>query len=194
MKNNPEILKFRYKLDKRARIITWSVLGAIVLIVTMLWLFTLGAYLPAWFSSLAVAFLALIALSIPRSIRVTDQAVEIRCLIEITHITYGHIKSVKRVEKSELQPLVPAFASPGFCGWFGYWLDVRNWDFIKVYATSWADLVMIEDIYEQRFVVNCSDPEALIAAIKSHLPKPAKKPAEKPDQNAREATPEPTLF
>lgn len=175
-------VKFKYRLDRRSRIITWSALGAVVLTISLLWLFSLGAYLPAWFSSLAVAFLALTALSIPRSIRVTDHAVEIRCVVEITHITYGHLKSVKRIKKSDLQPLIPVFASAGFCGYFGYWLDVRNWDFIRVYATSWNDIVMIEDIYEQRYVVNCSDQAALIAAIEAHTKRP------------RTAIRQPTLF
>ena len=164
-------IKFRYPRDKRTTIITSSVLGTIAIATTLLWIFSLGGYLPAWFTSIALAFLALVVLSIPRSIRVTDEAVVISCLVEITHIPYNHLKSVRRVERAELRPLVPVFASPGFFGYFGYWLDVRGWDFIKAYATSWNGLVVIEDIYEQRYLVNCSDPDRLIAAIEQ-----AKKP------------------
>jgi hypothetical protein len=161
--------KFKYRLDKRAKIITFSSLGAIALTTVLLWVFSLGGYLPAWFTSIATAILGLVVLSIPRSIRVTDEAVEIRCLVEITHITYNHLKSARRIDRAELRPLIPLFASPGFFGWFGYWLDVRGWDFIKVYTTSWRGLVIIEDIYEQRYLVNCDDPDRLVGAIESAL-------------------------
>ncbi len=46
---------------------------------------------------------------------------------------------------------------------------------MKVYATSWQGLVMIEDIYEQRYLVNCDDPEALRRAIEGALNPPPKK-------------------
>jgi hypothetical protein len=85
--------------------------------------------------------------------------------VEITHIPWHHIRSARRIGRIELRPLVPLFASPGLFGWFGYWLDVSDWDFIKLYATSWHGLVVIEDIYEQRFVVSVDDPDKLCGAI-----------------------------
>jgi hypothetical protein len=161
-------IKFKYRLDKRARIITWSVLGGLVLVFGLLWLFSPGEYLPVWFASIAVAVVVLAGLSIPRSIRITSDAVEIGCLVEITHIPYHHIRGVRRIERSDLGLIVPVFASPGFGGWFGYWLAPRSWDFFKVYVSSWRGLVMIEDIYEQRYVVSTDDPDGLCAAIASH--------------------------
>ncbi len=160
-------MKFKYGLDKRCRIITWSVLGGLALVMGLLWFFSPGGYLSAWFLSITIAFMALCALSIPRNIRTTSDAVEIGCLIEITHIPYNHVKSVRRVERAELKPFIPVFASPGFFGYFGYWLDLRNWDFVKVYATSWQGLVIIEDIYEQRYLVSCDNPEALQREIEN---------------------------
>jgi hypothetical protein len=122
-----------------------------------------------WFSGLSIALVLLAILSIPRNIRVTGDAVEIRCVIEITHLPYHHIRSARRITLGELTPLVPIFASPGFFGWFGYWLDFQSWDFIKVYVTSWHGLVVIEDHYEQRYVVSSDDPDALCEAIVSHI-------------------------
>lgn len=158
-------VKFKYRLDKQTKIITFSVLGVIAVTIALLWVFSLGGYLPAWFTSIAVAVLALGVLSIPRSIRVTEEAVVVSCFVEITHIPYNHLKSARRIERAELQPLVPVFASPGFFGWFGYWLELRNLDFVKIYATSWSNLVVIEDIYEQRYIVNCDDPDRLVETI-----------------------------
>ncbi len=161
--------KFKYKLDKTCRIVTWSVVGVIAVAGALLWWLSPGKYLPVWFLSMAVAFVVLALLSVPRSIRITPDAVEIRCTVEITHIPYNHIRSARCISRGELRPLVPVFASPGFFGWFGYWLDVRGWDIVKVYASSWQGLVVIEDIYEQRYVVSSGDPEALCEAIASHL-------------------------
>jgi hypothetical protein len=161
-------LRFKYRLDRRGRIITWSVLGGVVLVVGLLWLFSPGEYLPVWFASIALSVVALALLSVPRSIRVAPDAVEIGCFVEITHIPYHHIRSVRCIERSELGVLVPVFASPGVFGWFGYWLAPRSWDFIKVYVTSWRGLVMIEDIHEQKYMVSADDPSALCEAVMRH--------------------------
>jgi hypothetical protein len=158
---------FKYRLDGRSRRITWITLTVIVVIFGGLWLLSLGEYLPAWFFSIIIAIVILLILSIPRSLRITEQALEIRCVVEITHIPYEHIESVRRIGRTELGRMIPLFASSGVFGYFGWWLDVRNWDIIKVYASSWHGLVLIEDIYEQRYLVNADDPERLVAAIEN---------------------------
>lgn len=167
-------IRFKYRFDKTCRIVTWSVAGGIVLAGGLLWWLSPGKYLPVWFLFIALALVLLALLSVPRSIRLTTDAVEIRCVVEITHIPWRHIRGARRVERASLTPLVPVFASPGFFGWSGYWLDVRGWDLVKVYATSWQELVVIEDIYEQRYVVNCGEPDVLcekITAMVKKLPK-----------------------
>lgn len=162
-------IKFKYRLDKRTRNITLITLTVVVVVCGSLWLFSIGDYLPAWFFSIALAVIGLSALSIPRSIRITDEAVDIRCIVEITHIPYGHLKSVQRIGRAELRPFIPVFASMGFFGYFGYYLLPENWEIIKVYATSWHGLVMIEDIYEQRYLVSSDNPDELVAAVSSKL-------------------------
>lgn len=157
--------KFTYRLDKRTRNITWITLGSVIVVFGVLWFFSFGDYFPAWFFSITLAVIALIVLSIPRSIRITDQAVEIRCVVEITHIPYEHVRSVRRIGRTELKHLIPVFGSMGFFGYFGYYLYFRNWEIIKVYATSWHGLVMIEDIYEQRYLVSTDRPDDLCEGI-----------------------------
>jgi hypothetical protein len=157
--------EFKYRLDGRSRRITWITLTAIVVIFGGLWLLSLGEYLPAWFFSIIIAIAALLILSIPRSLRITEQSLEISCVVEITHIPYEHIKSVRRIGRTEMGRIFPLFASPGIFGYFGWWLDVRNWDIIKIYASSWNGLVLIEDIYEQRYIVNADDADSLVEAI-----------------------------
>lgn len=167
--NLGQVLKFKYRQDKICRIITWSAAGGILLAAGLLWRLSPGEYLPVWFGSITLALVSLALLSVPRSIRITSDAVEIRCTVEITHIPYNHIRTVRRIARTELRPLMPVFASPGFFGWFGYWLDAQNWDLLKFYLTSWHGLVLIEDIYEQKYVVNADDPDLLCEAISSRI-------------------------
>lgn len=166
--------RFKYHLDKRTRNITWITLASVIAVCGVLWFFSFGDYLPAWFFSIALAIIGLSVLSIPRSIRITENAVEIRCVIEITHIPYEHVKSVRRIGRTELKPFIPVFASMGFFGYFGYYLYPRNWEIIKVYATSWYGLVIIEDIYEQRYLVSSDRPDELVEGIQSACKNAAK--------------------
>ncbi len=160
---------FKYRLDRRARITTWCVVGAVAVVLALMWSLSPGGYLPAWCTSVAVAAGTLTLLSVPRSIRITKEAVEIRCVVEITHIPYNHLRSIRRVERGDLRRFFPTFASLGVGGYFGYWLDGKSWDLVKVYASSWQGLVMIEDIYEQRYLVSADDPEKLIDTVNKHL-------------------------
>jgi hypothetical protein len=90
--------------------------------------------------------------------------------------------------------MVPVFASPGFCGWFGYWLVPRSWDFVKVYVASWRGMVMIEDIYEQKYVVSADDPAALCEAIASRRVEPPKPKVQRKRAVKSRARSEETLF
>jgi hypothetical protein len=161
--------RFKFRLDKTCRIVTWSVAGGVAAAGALLWWLSPGEYLPVWFAGIVLAVGGLALLSAPRSIRLRSDAVEIRCVVEITHIPYHHIRSVKLVERSALGLLVPVFASPGFLGWYGYWLAPATWDFFKIYATSWQGLVMIEDVYEQRYVVSSDRPRELCRSIEVNI-------------------------
>lgn len=142
-------------LDGRARRITWVVIAVIVLATAwMSWHYLLrGGYYPAWFLSLALAVAALYVLSIPRSIRLTDTAVEIRCVVELVTIAREDIRAVRPVDAGDTR-LWLLLGSFGFFGYYGYYLDRSRWEVVRVYATRWENLVEIEDIYDQKYLVN----------------------------------------
>ena len=73
-----------------------------------------GGYLSAWFTSFIVAIIALMALSIPRKIVVTEDRVEIRCLLDITEVRRDEIASVRRVEPGRMKWFIPIFGGYGF--------------------------------------------------------------------------------
>lgn len=55
--------------------------------------------------------------------------------------------------------------SYGFWGYYGYYFSFREWTLYKVYAAERNNLVLIEDIYEDTYIVSCDDPDGLIAFV-----------------------------
>ncbi len=157
---------FRYKLDPRSKRITWMVIVLVALLAA--WFTYLyidhGGYLPAWFLTVALCIGALYAMSIPRSVRVTGEAIEIHCLVELTTVRLEDLRWVRPVDRSQTR-LMLLLGSYGFFGYYGYYIDWRQWQTVKVYASAWKNLVEIEDIYDQRVIINCPDPEAFIARV-----------------------------
>lgn len=156
-----------YKYTFSHRTLYWS-LGHLVVFALLAWfLYHLydGGYLSAWFISLAVALIALMSLSIPRRIIVTDELVEIRCLLDITEIRRTEIASVRSIDAKRKRWFIPLFGSYGFFGFFGYFLDLRRFDTVRIYASEWRNLVEITDIYEERLYVSCTDADSLIADL-----------------------------
>ena len=131
------------------------------------WLYHLyeGGYISAWFTSFIVAIIALMALSIPRKIVVTENRMEIRCLLDITEVRRDEIASVRRVEPRRMKWFIPIFGGYGFFGYYGHFLDLRHFDRVRLYASEWKNFVEITDIYEERLYVSCADADRLVAEL-----------------------------
>lgn len=157
--------RFKYKLDKHCRRLS------VIYIVVMLGVFALiffagnGGYLQAWLYSILLAIVALFILSIPRYIRVDDDNLEIHCVVEMTRIEIRDVASVRRITRGEYPRLWLILGSYGFFGYYGYFFDFKQWELIKVYATERENLVEIEDIYEQKYIVSCREADRLIEAV-----------------------------
>ncbi|WP_295940569.1 PH domain-containing protein [uncultured Alistipes sp.] len=154
--------KYRYR-----RTIYWTLFYLVVFILLGGLLYHLydGGYLSAWFTSFIVALIALMSLSVPRRIVVTDDKVEVRCLLDITEIRRDEIASVRRVDPKRKKWFFPLFGCCGFFGFYGHFLDLRRFDRVRVYATEWKNLIEITDIYEERLYVSCTDADSLIADL-----------------------------
>ncbi len=159
----PTIYKYRFG----RRTLYWTLVYLIVFVLLGILLFRLyeGGYLSAWFTSLVVALIALMALSIPRKIIVGDRTVEIRCLLDITEIRRNEIASVRRVDTRRMKWVVPIFGVCGFFGYYGHFLDLRRVERVRIYASEWNDFVEITDIYEERLYISCADADRLVAEL-----------------------------
>lgn len=156
---------FKYKYYKG--VIIRTVVFLLIMLSSIYLYFRLSGntYIAAWILGVVVALTIFVTLSIPRHLRVTDKMLEIRCLLEMTRISMEDIVSVNKIEKRDLKWVIPIVASCGFCGHFGIYLDLRSWNTLKVYATSWQDLVVIEDIYEDLYVVNCQRADEFVELV-----------------------------
>lgn len=156
---------YKYHFDRRT--IYWTLVYLVIFILLGGLLYHLyeGGYLSAWFTSFIVALVALMALSIPRRIVVTDDKVEIRCLLDITEIRRDEIASVHRVDVRRMKWFIPLFGGCGFFGYYGHFIDLRHFERVRLYASEWKNFVEITDIYEDRLYVSCSQADELVALL-----------------------------
>lgn len=157
--------RFKYVYDRRSRRITASLIFVIIAAFAAFIFLGSGSYLPAWFLSIAIATMALYILSIPRFIQVDDDYLEIHCIIELTKIHVGDIRTIRTVETSEMKSTFPLLGSYGFFGYYGYYFNWSEWEMVKMYAGEWGNFIEIEDIYEQKFIVSCSEYNDFIALV-----------------------------
>ncbi len=158
---------YKYNSNRKTYITTiiYFVLFFAVALLTM-YLYE-GEYVSAWFISVVVALIALMVISIPRKIVVTDDTLNIMCVLEIVEIPLEEIVSIRKIEEQEYRWIVPLLGSYGFFGYFGYYLDLNTFDRVRFYATEWQNIVEIVDIYDDRYYISCREYEDLIDLIDS---------------------------
>lgn len=156
---------FEYNIDRSTIIRT--VLQCIIFAAIAVALFFLyrGGYLSAWFSSVIMALMALMALSIPRRIVLLDRTLEIQCILDITEINIREIASVRRLDRRRMRWIVPLLGGIGFFGYYGKYFDLKEFDTVNMYASEWNNFVEITDIYDSRTYVSCREADALITLI-----------------------------
>ncbi len=160
---------YKFKSDKRSKIITASSFVVATLLAIALYHLYAGGYFSAWFISVVCAIIALIALSIPRRLILSSDALTVMCLLKVVEIPINEIVSIRRVEPSERRWFIPLLGSFGFFGYFGYYLDLATFERVKFYATDWSELIEIIDIYDDRHFISCADGDELIATIDKQI-------------------------
>ncbi len=156
---------YKFRFDRRT--LYWTLLYLVVFALLGVGLYLLyeGGYLSAWFTSFIAALIALMALSVPRKIVVTDETVQVRCLLDLTEISRSDIRSVRRVDTENMKWIVPLFGGCGFFGYYGHYYDLQTFTRVKLYATEWRNFVEITSNCEDRLYVSCSDAERLVAEL-----------------------------
>lgn len=156
---------FSFHIGKRTKIL--SALTIVIFLggaVLLYFLYT-GGFLSAWFTSLVLAVTALMMLSVPRKVVVLDSTLEIQCISDISEIEIADIDSVRVVSNREMRWFFPLFASLGFFGYYGKFINLREFDIVSIYASEWNNFVEITDIYDSRTYISCREADQLIEAI-----------------------------
>ena len=161
------MFEYRYKTDLKTRYLTVVHFIVFAIIAATLCILVDGGYILAWFISIVIAVVALMALSIPRRVILSDEGVEICCISDYTHIPYKEIASIRAVSEEEMKFIMPIFAASGFFGYYGSFIDFKSWDFVKIYASKWRNFVEITDIYEDKYYISCDKGEVLIKRLMS---------------------------
>ena len=156
---------FRFRFDRRTLYISALHVVLYLAIGVGLYLLYEGGYFSAWFASFVGALLVLMSLSIPRTLLLTDEQLEVRCLLDITELPYQEIASVRMVEPEEMRWVFPYFGAFGFFGYYGHFFDFKQFERIKIYASEWRNMVEVMTIYEERYWISCSEAEELIRLI-----------------------------
>ena len=159
------MFEYKYTTDNKTRYLTVVHFIVFAVVAATLCLLVDGGYILAWFISIAIAIVALMALSIPRRIILSDEGIEICCISDYTHIAYKEIESIKVVSNKQMKFIMPIFAASGFFGYYGSFLDFKSWDFVKIYALKWSNFIEITDIYEDKYYISCDQSEELIEKV-----------------------------
>lgn len=156
--------RYKYRLDRRSRRITAVLTVVVVLLVGGLLVLS-GGYLPAWIIFFIVSVITLYILSIPRYVSLDDEALDVHCLVDLTRFHVEDIELIRRIDKREFRRLWPLLGSYGFWGYYGYYFSFYEWSLYKVYATNRNALILIEDIYEDTYLISCEQPDELITLV-----------------------------
>lgn len=156
---------FNFNIDKRTKILTTLAIVLFLGGAVLLYFLYTGGFVSAWFTSLMLAVMALMILSVPRQVVVLSNTLEIQCVSDISEIEIADIASVKRVSKRDMRWIIPIFAASGFFGYYGKFLNLREFEIVSIYASEWNNFVEITDIYDSRTYISCREADHLIAAI-----------------------------
>lgn len=159
------MFEYKYTIDNRTKYLTMIHLLFFIGIAVGLFVLFNGGYILAWFISIVIAIIALMALSIPRRVIVGEDGIDICCISDYTFIPYSEITSVRIVEHKELKFMIPIFASVGFFGYFGSFLNLKGMDFVKIYSSKWGEAIEITDVYEDKYYISCDNQSDLAERI-----------------------------
>lgn len=133
----------------------------------MLYILYTGGFFSAWFVSVVVAIMTLMILSIPRRIAIIEKKMEIQCVFDITQIDITQIERIRKVNARKLRWAMLLIGSHGFFGYYGKYLDLKEFETITIYASEWNNFVEIVDIYDSRTYISCREADALIALVRA---------------------------
>ncbi len=158
-----------YKFRRSNRSIYFTIAVLILGILGFLFLLTSssGTYLSAWYLSLVIALLLTFILSFPRHIELSDNYIDIHCVLEVTSIAYDDIVRACKIRPYVVKYHFPIMGSYGFGGYFGYYFNIRQLKVVRFHATNLKSLIAIEDVYSDIYIISCEDRDVFLSELAS---------------------------
>lgn len=163
------MFEYKYTIDNATKYRTMIHFLLFAAVAVALFIFFDGGYMLAWFVSIIIAIIALMALSVPRQVIVNESGIDICCVSDYTFIPYNEIASIRIVDNSEMRFVIPIFAGVGFFGYYGCFLNLKGMDFIRIYASKWSGFIEITDIYEDKYYISCDNESDLVGRVLKQL-------------------------
>lgn len=160
---------FKYKMSRYCKYVTIIMFIIIAVIALALLLVSSGTYLSAWFISIAIAVLMLFIISFPVKLVITDNDLEIHSVLEVIKIPLIDITRVQAVDRYRIKRHFAIFGSYGFGGFFGYYVDLIHFRVIRMAATKLTNLIMIQTLFNQRYIINCEYKDVFIEILRARI-------------------------
>lgn len=146
-------MRFRQRFDYISIFLTILITAIALAFGTGIFLTSTSSFMPAWITLLLTGVILLVVTSIPRSVEITPDALEIHCIVELTYIPLDKIISAKQVKFKSILPF-QVLGVFGFFGYYGYFLSLKNLKLFRVYARSWRNLVQIETTDHKHYLLS----------------------------------------
>ena len=155
------------RMDGLAKFITSFVIVFVAMGITALFYFFGAMYMTIWVCVVVAILVSLFAISIPRKLILTEEYLEIRCMLETTFLSLDRIDSITT---GRLHGMVCVWGSFGFFGYYGYYADLnafltRDGFLTKVYAKNRNNLLEIT-CEGKRYLIGCPDNESLVEELR----------------------------
>lgn len=160
---------YKYRLGKRVPytsalyILLFAGLGVLLAFIYE------GGYISAWFISLILAILTLMALSIPRRVVIDEEDIEIQCVAEDTILAYEEIAYIRTVDEREMSACIPIFGAVGFFGHYGRFINLRTMEIVHIYASRWGSFVEITDIDGDKYYISCEESNDIVKRVEEYI-------------------------
>ena len=157
-------MKFRQRFDYISILLTLLIIAVGIAIGFITFTTSSSSFLPAWITALLIGTILLVITSIPKSVEITPNALEIHCLLELTYIPLSNIKDVKQVRLKSIM-LVPMLGVFGFFGYYGYFLSLNKMRIFRVYARNWRRLIQIDTLDNKRYLISVPELQKFLTEL-----------------------------
>ena len=157
-------MRFKQRFDHISICLTILIASAVIIFEVGIFLTSTSSFLPAWITILLTGLALLVITSIPKSVEITPDALEIHCFVELTYIPLEKIIVAKHVKFKSIIP-IPILGMFGFFGYYGYYLSLKKLKLYKVYARNWRNIVQIETTDNKRYLISTPKPQEFLKLL-----------------------------